>query len=186
MKTAMLTRNPKRGITLDTSEAVLFVCYAACRLHPGFSTVSVPSFGQPTASDGHWDRWLCEAVGSAAATRGSLPEHIADTISDAYHADIELTREEILALAREARDELDAEALNEALDTDRSAQLLTPLLACSIMGQLVRKACNPATSMPQALRTLLRSLDQHQNTITCDDHPDQNKRNPVGPNAVPD
>lgn len=139
MRTAALSQNPKGGLELDTAEAVLFVCYAACRLHPGFSPGEPlgPGTAGPSAD---WERLAGDIIREAAARRQDVPLRIANCLSTESSTAIGLSRAEVFDIAAAACALLDGLQLDEYVDGTRSDAYVTIELASEIAQELTQRA----------------------------------------------
>ena len=110
--------------------ATLFVCYAACRLHPSF--IHLDTLNSDVVVDGDLESILGTLVMESIEQRRSVPDLIADRLDGI----IKLSRAEIFKIATAACTYLDRLQLNDYIDGICSHEYVSFHLACEVMHEI--------------------------------------------------
>ncbi len=113
----------------DPSIARLFVCYTACRLHPGFVHSDVVDIDYV---DSNLEDTLRKLIMESVGRRKELPTLIADRLEGI----IALSRAEILKIAAAACTYLDNLQLNDYIDGICSHEYVSIRLACEVLQEI--------------------------------------------------
>jgi len=110
--------------------AMLFVCYAACRLHPSF--VHLDTCNSDVVVDDDLENILSALVLESIEQRRDLPDLIADRLDSV----LGLSGAEILKIATAACTYLDRLQLNDYIDGICSYEYVSFHLACEVMHEI--------------------------------------------------